>query len=73
MSGHPVPSNIEHQTMRIMPDPERGLRQMATRVIEHSITHILPDQGGAKWPAREHSAWLSALALSACQRSSHGG
>ena len=33
--GHPI--------TRIMPVHERGLRQMATRVIEHSITHILPD------------------------------
>jgi hypothetical protein len=26
-----------------MSDPERGLGQMATRVIEHSIAHILHD------------------------------
>jgi hypothetical protein len=32
-----------HLLVLRMPDPERGLRQMATRVIEHSITHILPD------------------------------
>jgi hypothetical protein len=35
----------ERLAVRILPDSERGLRQMATRVIEHPITHILPDLG----------------------------
>jgi hypothetical protein len=39
-------SVMEHLVVGIMPVHERGLRQMATRVIEHSITHILPDMCG---------------------------
>jgi hypothetical protein len=42
-----------HLPVRIMPVHERGLRQMATRVIEHSITHILPVLRGQTVATRE--------------------